>query len=68
MPITIKVNGQDDCFEQPMDLLSLLEMLDISPVSVVLELNRKVICREMFEEVILKDGDELELVQFVGGG
>jgi sulfur carrier protein len=51
-----------------MDLLSFLETLDVSPGSVVVECNREILQRNKFDHVVLKDGDELELIRFVGGG
>ena len=35
---------------------------------IVCELNLKIIDRETYAEVILHDGDVLEVVSFVGGG
>jgi len=68
MPINIKLNGKAYAVEQRMDILSLLEALKVSPGSVVVERNRKILHRNMFDRVVLKDGDELELIRFVGGG
>jgi thiamine biosynthesis protein ThiS len=35
---------------------------------VVVEWNREILDRRRFDEVILNDGDALEIVHFVGGG
>jgi thiamine biosynthesis protein ThiS len=51
-----------------MDILSLLETLKVPPASVVVERNRNILHRDMFDRIVLKDGDELELIRFVGGG
>jgi thiamine biosynthesis protein ThiS len=34
----------------------------------VVERNRNILHRDMFDRIVLKDGDELELIRFVGGG
>jgi thiamine biosynthesis protein ThiS len=68
MRIHIKLNGNAYTVEQRMDVLSFLETLKVSPGSVVVERNRKILNRNMFDRVVLKDGDELELIRFVGGG
>jgi len=68
MPINIKLNGQAYAVEQRMDILTFLEILKVSPGSVVVERNREILYRNMFNRVVLKDGDELELIRFVGGG
>lgn len=68
MPIHIKLNGNAYTVEQQMDILSFLEILKVTPGSVVVERNREILHRNMFDRVVLKDGDELELIRFVGGG
>jgi thiamine biosynthesis protein ThiS len=68
MPINITLNGNACALEQPMNILSLLETMKVPPGSVVVERNREILHRNMFDRVILKDGDELELIRFVGGG
>jgi len=68
MAIHITLNGKPHEVERPMDILSLLETLKVRPASVVVERNRNILQREMFDRVVLKDGDELELIRFVGGG
>lgn len=68
MPIHIKLNGKAYAVEQQMDILSFLGALNVSPGSVVVERNREILRRNMFDRVVIKDGDELELIRFVGGG
>lgn len=68
MSFHITLNGKPHAVEQRMDILSLLETLKVPPASVVVERNRNILQRDMFDRVILKDGDELELIRFVGGG
>ncbi len=68
MSFHITLNGKPHAVEQRMDILWLLETLKVPPASVVVERNRNILQRDMFDRVILKDGDELELIRFVGGG
>jgi sulfur carrier protein len=68
MPINITVNGKACAFEQPMSILSLLETMKVPAGSVVVERNREILHRNLFDRVVLKEGDELELIRFVGGG
>jgi len=68
MPIHITLNGKTHAVEHRMDILSLLETLKVPPASVVVERNRNILHLDMFDRVVLKDGDELELIRFVGGG
>lgn len=49
-------------------LAALLEQLGMKADRVAVELNRDIIRREAWGQTRLKDGDRLEIVQFVGGG
>jgi len=66
--LTIITNGEDRQVEVGSTLLSLLETLDLDPQTVVVELNKKIVSRTAFAETSLNNGDEVELVHFVGGG
>jgi len=46
----------------------LLRSLDIDPRTVVVELNRQVVRRVQLESTPINEGDQVELVHFVGGG
>ncbi len=49
-------------------LLELLEELELDPRAVVVEHNRKIVRRVGLADVMVSDGDAIELVHFVGGG
>ena len=66
--LTIKTNGEERAIEGGSTLLDLLRTLDLDPRYVVVELNRNIVRRSALEETVLSDGDEVELVHFVGGG
>jgi sulfur carrier protein len=62
------VNGEEKQVEGPVTAEQLLRRLELDPRMVVVELNREIVRRPALADTALKDGDELELVQFVGGG
>jgi sulfur carrier protein len=64
----IRLNGDDREISQGMSVARLLEELEIRPGRVVIELNRDILSRDKHSATVLKDGDVLEIVQFVGGG
>jgi len=64
----IRVNGLPRELDIPLTVSGLLELLELDPRRVAVELNREILPRDRFEEHGLKDGDALEIVQFVGGG
>jgi len=64
----LQVNGDPRTIPEPATLLDLLGHLTIDPRLVVVELNREIVRRPRLGEVTLKEGDQVELVHFVGGG
>jgi sulfur carrier protein len=65
--MTIQLNGEvRDIPTGSVD--ALLRSLEIDPRTVVVELNRAIVRRAAFESTYIKEGDEIELVHFVGGG
>ena len=51
-----------------LSISELLEELGIRPGRVVVELNAEVVSRDVYDATQLQKGDEVEIVQFVGGG
>jgi sulfur carrier protein len=69
--MTIQINGQDRTFPEashPFTLAALVEILGMKADRVAIELNRDIVPRTRWAETRLKEGDRLEMVQFVGGG
>ena len=65
--MTVKVNGQDREVGDGTTVLKLIEQHDLTPQKVAIELNRRLLRTEKYDTV-LKTGDEVEIVTFVGGG
>jgi thiazole synthase len=66
--ILLQVNGREQVVVAGLTVRGLLEKLELIPATVVVEWNREILDRKRFDEVILNDGDALEIVHFVGGG
>jgi thiamine biosynthesis protein ThiS len=66
--ITITVNGNAKPLGAPMSVQQLLDALGLESVRVAVELNRAILPKNRFADTPLKEGDSLEIVQFVGGG
>ena len=64
----ISCNGQQREVEADMSLASMLDSLSLPADSVVAEINMKIIDRDQYETTRLSDGDQVELIRFVGGG
>ena len=67
--VRVVVNGQPRALPAGQTLADLLRAHDLDPRLVVVERNRVILRdRDAFATVVLADGDEIELVHFVGGG
>jgi thiamine biosynthesis protein ThiS len=66
--VTITLNGEQHRLEQPVSVSALLQQLDIDARRVAVELNLAVVKKAAYDSSIIKDGDEVEIVNFVGGG
>ena len=66
--MVIRINGKDSEVAPDLSVARLLEDLEIRPGRVVVELNAEVVSRDAHGATQLKEGDEVEIVHFVGGG
>jgi sulfur carrier protein len=66
--MTITLNGEPHELERPMSVVELLQSLEVDPRRVAVEHNLSILKRQTFPEVMVKDGDRIEVVNFVGGG
>ena len=67
----IKVNGEEreiDLMQENALLSKTLESMGYKPNSIVVELNDLIVNSKKWDEVRVKDGDNLEIVSIVGGG
>ena len=66
--MTIRVNGDQLELSGPVTLTALLTTLNIDPRRVAVEHNGIVIKRDRYDSSVVQAGDEVEIVNFVGGG
>ena len=64
----IVINGENLDFEEELSLADLVEKLELASERVAIELNFQVVRKKEWAETKLKDGDNLEVIHFVGGG
>ena len=64
----ITLNGELQELSGELTVTALLEQLKIDPRRVAVELNLTVLKRATFGETIVRAGDQVEIVNFVGGG
>ena len=66
--ISIVVNGEHKRVPAGLTIASLASQLGLVPEKVAVERNLAIVPRSTIAQVCLEDGDELEIVHFVGGG
>jgi sulfur carrier protein len=69
--MNLNINGDGRSFPEVtsgLTLALLIETLGMKSDRVAVELNRNIIPRDRWAETLLKEGDRLEIVHFVGGG
>ena len=64
----VTVNGERQAVSKGLTAGQLLEQLHIVPERVVVEVNLAILKRAQLADTILKEGDQVEIVQMVGGG
>ena len=66
--MTIQVNGEVCEFDAELSLDEVVKELSLPAERIAVEVNGQVISRRQWPATIVKDGDRLEIVHFVGGG
>ncbi len=64
----ISLNGEPRQIEEGMTLQGLVGTLQLPDRALAIAVNRKVITRAKWPEVVLQPGDRVELVRAIGGG
>lgn len=68
MSIKILVNGKERELENEISISEFLQKKNIRPEVITLELNEKIIKRDDYQNIFIKDSDTIEIVFFMGGG
>ncbi len=66
--LQIRLNGQEHELPDYVTIHALLDKLGIEAERVAVEVNRRILTRSEFTAVTVEQGDEIEVVTFVGGG
>src|SRR5437016_894794 len=68
MRIEIRLNGEAREIPAPLSIAELLDHFNLPREYVAIERNRSIVPKQKWDTVALAQGDELEVVHFVGGG
>lgn len=64
----IELNGQSTKLEKACSIAKMLEQLNLSEQRLAVEVNQAVIPRAEHATFLLSEGDQVEIIQAVGGG
>ena len=64
----ITLNGEKFTLETGSNIVNLIEKLDLDVDKLAIEKNLEIVPKSKFAMTIIKEGDRLEIVHFIGGG
>ena len=64
----VTVNGETKAFSQPLTVAQLLVGCGLDSRKVAVERNLEIVPRSGYEAEMVRDGDRIEIVHFIGGG
>ncbi|KKC23800.1 thiazole synthase [Sphingomonas sp. SRS2] len=64
----VRINGEHRRIIAGITIAQLAQELGLEPTKVAVERNLEVVPRSTLDQVLVEDGDDLEIVHFVGGG
>ena len=66
--LSIRVNGEHRRVPGGTSVAEMVNLLGLDPLRVAVERNLAIVARSTLGEVRVEDGDDYEIVHFVGGG
>lgn len=66
--MNVTINGENRDLSGPLSVTDLLSTLGLDPAKIALERNLEIVPRSTYADVIIGEGDRLEIVHFIGGG
>ena len=64
----VTINGKREALERELSVADLLADRRIESRRVAVEINEDIVPRKIFADTLVRDGDRIEIVTFVGGG
>jgi thiamine biosynthesis protein ThiS len=64
----VTVNGVAQEVPEEANISILFALLQVIPARVAVEVNLEIVPRASYDQVVLKEDDQVEIISFVGGG
>lgn len=66
--LSVRINGEHRRVAGGTTIAEMVNLLGLDPLRVAVERNLEIVTRGMLGQVCVEDGDDYEIVHFVGGG
>jgi len=66
--MNVIVNGEERTLETSKTVQAFLTEIGLDPTKVAVERNLEIVPKSQFADIMVEDGDKLEIVHFIGGG
>lgn len=64
----IYINGEMNIFDAGMTITGIVQAFALDTRKLAIERNQAIVPRSLYAATVLCEGDQLEIVQFIGGG
>ena len=68
MSLNVTINGEGKQLGGPLSVRELLTGLGLDPAKIAVERNLEIVPRSQYAQIMVGEGDRLEIVHFIGGG
>jgi sulfur carrier protein len=66
--VQVILNGEQRTLSEGLTIAGLIDHLGLNQRRIAVEVNREIVAREQYPVRALANGDQVEIVHFVGGG
>ena len=66
--VQVILNGEQQTLSEGLTIAGLIDHLGLNQRRIAVEVNREIVAREQYTVRALANGDQVEIVHFVGGG
>jgi len=66
--LSVRINGEHRRVAGGTSIAEMINLIGLDPARVAVERNLEIVPRSTLAEVCVEDGDDYEIVHFVGGG
>lgn len=66
--LKVMVNGEKQCFDEEISIAEMIRHFGIESKRMAVEVNGQVIKRSLWSAHMISENDQIEILEFVGGG